>query len=57
MERDAKLDADGVKVESLNGTVKLSGHVRSWAEHDAAVDAAWAARGVTLVEDGIFVAY
>jgi osmotically-inducible protein OsmY len=57
MERDAKLDAEGVKVESFNGTVKLSGDVRSWAEHDAAVDAAWAAPGVTSVEDHLFVAY
>jgi osmotically-inducible protein OsmY len=57
MERDAKLDADGVKVESFDGTVKLSGKVRSWAEHDAAVDAAWAAPGVISVEDLLFVAY
>jgi osmotically-inducible protein OsmY len=57
MERDAKLDADDVKVESYNGTIKLTGNVRSWAEHDAAVDAAWAAPGVTSVEDLLFVAY
>jgi osmotically-inducible protein OsmY len=57
MERDAKLDADDVKVDSYNGTIKLSGNVRSWAEHDAAVDAAWAAPGVTSVEDLLFVAY
>jgi osmotically-inducible protein OsmY len=57
LERDAKLDAKGVNVDSYNGTVKLSGSVRSWAEHDAAVDAAWAAPGVSQVEDNLFVAY
>src|SRR4051794_33189751 len=38
MERDAKIDAKGVSVETYNGTVTLSGSVRSWAEHDAALD-------------------
>jgi osmotically-inducible protein OsmY len=58
MERDAKLDSGGVQVESAdNGTVKLSGSVRSWAEHDAAVDAAWAAPGVMSVHDDLLVAY
>jgi osmotically-inducible protein OsmY len=46
------------RVESAdNGTVKLTGSVRSWAEHDAAVDAAWAAPGVKLVHDDLMVAY
>jgi|tagenome__1003787_1003787.scaffolds.fasta_scaffold20960843_2 osmotically-inducible protein OsmY len=57
MKRDAKLDAEGIRVESQNGTVKLSGNVRSWAEHDAAVNAAWAAPGVSGVDDRLFVAY
>jgi osmotically-inducible protein OsmY len=58
MDRDAKLDAEGVSVESGdNGTVKLTGIVRSWAEHDAAVDAAWAAPGVMSVHDDLLVAY
>jgi len=57
LERDAKLDAGGVNVESTNGTIRLSGRVRSWAEHDAAVDAAWAAPGVSSVEDDLLVAY
>jgi hypothetical protein len=35
----------------LNGTVTIAGTVRSWAEHDEAIDAAWAAPGVTLVRD------
>jgi osmotically-inducible protein OsmY len=58
LERDAKLDANGVKIESADdGTVKLTGSVRSWAEHDAAVDAAWAAPGVLDVRDDLMVAY
>jgi osmotically-inducible protein OsmY len=57
MERNAKLDADGVSVESSDGQVTLHGTVSSWAEHDDAVDAAWAAPGVTLVKDRILVAY
>jgi osmotically-inducible protein OsmY len=58
MERDAKLDAQGVHVESAdNGMVKLSGSVRSWAEHDAAVVAAWNAPGVLEVDDELLVAY
>ena len=57
MERDAKLDADDVDVESSNGTVTLTGTVSSWAEHDAAIGAAWAAPGVSDVDDRILVAY
>ncbi len=57
MERNAKLDAESVSVESENGTVTLRGTVSSWADHDEAVDAAWAAPGVTRVKDHILIAY
>ena len=57
MERNAKLDAESVSVESENGTVTLRGTVNSWVDHDQAVDAAWAAPGVTRVKDHILVAY
>jgi osmotically-inducible protein OsmY len=57
MERNAKLDADGVSVESSNGTVTLRGTVSSFADHDEAVAAAWAAPGVTDVKDHVLVAY
>jgi osmotically-inducible protein OsmY len=57
MERNAKVDADNVTVESENGTVTLRGTVNSWADHDAALDAAWAALGVTRVKDDIAVLY
>jgi osmotically-inducible protein OsmY len=37
--------------------VTIEGNVRSWAEHDEALDAAWAAPGVTSVQDRMTVAY
>jgi osmotically-inducible protein OsmY len=57
MERNAKLDAESVSVESSDGTITLRGTVSSWADHDEAVAAAWAAPGVTKVKDRILVAY
>lgn len=55
--RNAKVDADNVGVETINGTAVLTGTVRSWAERDSAVDAAWAAPGVTDVDDRLHVVY
>jgi osmotically-inducible protein OsmY len=57
MERNARIDADSVTVESESGTVTLRGTVSSWVDHDQAIDAAWAAPGVTRVKDHILVAY
>jgi osmotically-inducible protein OsmY len=57
MERNARLDAEEVSVESLNGTVTLRGTVSSWADHDQAVEAAWSAPGVTRVKDHLLVMY
>ena len=57
LQRDAKLDADNIGVESTNGTVRLTGSVGSWSEHDAALAAAWAAPGVVNVDDRISVRY
>lgn len=57
LERDAKLDAESIKVETDNGKATLTGNVASWAEHDAAVAAAWAAPGVTDVSDRLSVFY
>lgn len=49
--RHADLDADKVKVEVNDGTVKLTGQVSSWRERDDAVTAAWSAPGVMRVEN------
>jgi osmotically-inducible protein OsmY len=53
--RNAALDADELRVSSRNGTVTIDGTVSSWAEHDEAIDAAWAAPGVTSVRDEMTV--
>ena len=55
--RSARLDADELSVSTSPGSVTLSGVVRSWAEHDEAIAAAWAAPGVTEVYDHIKVEY
>jgi osmotically-inducible protein OsmY len=57
LERDAKIDSDDIAVETVNGTAILTGNVRSWSEHDAAVAAAWAAPGVTAVDDRLSISY
>jgi osmotically-inducible protein OsmY len=44
-----------VTVETAGNTVTLSGYVCTWAEHDAAVRAAWMAGGVVEVRDNIVV--
>jgi osmotically-inducible protein OsmY len=55
--RNAKIDGDDLSVDTNDGTVALSGSVSSWAEHDEALAAAWAAPGVTGVDDYIEVDY
>jgi len=56
-ERSARLDAEDLSVTSAHGTVTLEGVVSSWAEHDEAVAAAWAAPGVKKVHDLIQIGY
>jgi osmotically-inducible protein OsmY len=55
--RNASLDAKDLDVSTDNGSVTLKGTVSSWAEHDEAVEAAWAAPGVNSVNDDLTVAY
>ncbi len=55
LKRSAETDAKHITVETSNGTVTLRGHVRSWAERQEAEHAAWAAPGVTRVEDLIAI--
>ena len=53
--RSAAIDARRVNVNVHDGQVILSGNVHSWAERDEARRAAWAAPGVTAVEDRLAV--
>ena len=55
--RNAALDADELNISTSDGTVTLKGTVSSWAEHDEAIDAAWAAPGVISVRDDLTVVY
>ena len=55
--RNAAIDANDLTISTYNGTVAIDGTVGSWAEHDEALDAAWAAPGVTSVDDRMTVSY
>jgi len=57
LRRDVRLDPGALFVSCVDGTVTMSGIVGSWPEHDAAIDAAWAAPGVARVDDRIGMAY
>ena len=48
-------DDSDISVDTTGNSVTLSGHVRTWAEHDAVVDAAWMASGVYDVNDVLTV--
>jgi len=53
--RSAEIDARRINVTAQDGTIILSGNVHSWAERQEAERAAWAAPGVSLVEDRLTV--
>jgi osmotically-inducible protein OsmY len=54
LDRNALVDDDSdVSVDTSGNTVTLRGHVRTWAERDAMVGAAWMAGGVMQVRDDL----
>ena len=57
LKRSALLDASLIRVEVKHGIVTLSGNVHSWAERDEAERIAWAAPGVSEVNDLILFDY
>lgn len=44
-----------IRVDASDGTVTLSGHIETWGEHDAVIDAAWRGIGVRNVRDDLLV--
>jgi osmotically-inducible protein OsmY len=48
-------DDSDIAVDTDGNTVRLTGHVRTWAEHDAVVDASWMATGVYDVQDDLYI--
>lgn len=57
LKRSALLDASLIRVDVKHGIVTLSGNVHSWAERDEAERIAWAAPGVSEVNDLILFDY
>ena len=56
LERSALVpDGSDVTAQTKDGIITLTGHVRTWAEHDAVVGAALMARGVIDVRDNLQV--
>jgi osmotically-inducible protein OsmY len=56
LKRSALIDSQRISVEAREGTVVLTGTVRSLSERDDAERAAWAAPGVTKVDDRLMLA-
>jgi len=54
-ERNADIEEENITVSVDGGKVTLNGHVDTWGQDLLAVDTAWAAPGVTQVEDRLTV--
>jgi osmotically-inducible protein OsmY len=56
LERSALVPDDSdVKSDTKDGIITLTGHVHTWAEHDAVVGAAWMALGAVGIRDQLEV--
>ena len=55
LQRHATLDAERIQIKTEDGKVSLEGTVGSWAEKEAAENAAWSAPGVTRVDNKLSV--
>jgi len=55
LRRSALIDSGHIKVQVVHGAVSLRGLARSRAEYEEAMNVAWAAPGITKVEDHITI--
>lgn len=55
LDRNARLEASGIRVGVSGSKVILEGNVKSWSERRLAERAAWATPGVTVVDDRLTV--
>jgi osmotically-inducible protein OsmY len=55
LKRNAELESGQIHVSVAGNKVILNGSVKSWPERLAAENAAWAAPGVTMVEDRLHI--
>jgi osmotically-inducible protein OsmY len=44
-----------IRVAASDGTISVTGHIETWGEHDAVIDAAWRGTGVRNVRDELVV--
>jgi osmotically-inducible protein OsmY len=44
-----------LQVGASDGTITVTGHIETWGEHDAVIDAAWRGTGVRNVRDDLVV--
>jgi len=57
LDRDAFIDNDHVKVDTVDHKVILKGTVKSWSQKEEASRVAWSAPGVQKVENDLVVVY
>ena len=55
LKRNAEMEANNIQVSVSDGKVVLEGKVKAWYERNLAERTAWAAPGVTVVEDRISI--
>lgn len=55
LERQVQREAQRIQLDVVDGKVTVTGAVRSRAEHDAVIGAAWGTRGVQIVIDQLHV--